>query len=80
LAFQYALEKAGSLDPQKVRDALAALDVMTFYGPITFDKRGVNMTKPMVVQQIQNGKLITVWPAAIAEAKPLYPTPAWNAR
>jgi len=80
LAFQYALEKAGSLDPQKVRDALAALDVMTFYGPITFDKRGVNMTKPMVVQQIQGGKLITVWPVAVAEAKPEYPTPEWGAR
>ena len=80
LAFQYALLRAGSLDPQKVRDALAALDVTTFYGPITFDKRGVNMTKPMIVQQIQNGKLVTVWPRAIADAKPVYPTPDWGKR
>jgi hypothetical protein len=34
----------------------------------------------MVVNQIQNGKLVTVWPAGLAEAKPLYPTPAWSQR
>jgi branched-chain amino acid transport system substrate-binding protein len=80
LAFQYAIEKAGTLDPAKVRDALASLDVMTFYGPITFDKRGVNMTKPMIVQQIQNQHLVTVWPPAVANAKPIYPAPAWDRR
>src|SRR4029077_2136545 len=32
LTLQLAIEKAGSLDPQKVRDALASLDVVTFYG------------------------------------------------
>jgi branched-chain amino acid transport system substrate-binding protein len=80
LAFQYALARAGSLDPQKVRDALADLDVTTFYGPIKFDKRGVNMTKPMIVQQIPNGHLVTVWPRAIADAKPIYPTPDWGKR
>jgi branched-chain amino acid transport system substrate-binding protein len=80
LAFQYALAKAGTLDPQKVRDALASLDVMTFYGPIVFDKRGVNMTKPMIVQQIQHGHLVTVWPASVANAKVIYPTPGWSDR
>jgi len=80
LAFQYALEKAGSLDPEKVRAALADLNVMTFYGPITFDKRGVNMTKPMIVQQIQNQHLVTVWPPSVANAKPVYPAPPWDRR
>ena len=80
LAFQYALEKAGTLDPQKVRDTLAGLDVMTFYGPIVFDKRGVNMTKPMLVQQIQNGHLVTVCPTSIANAKAIYPAPPWGHR
>jgi branched-chain amino acid transport system substrate-binding protein len=80
LAFQYAMEKAGSLDPQKVRDALAGLDVMTFYGEIKFDSRGINSTKPMVVNQIQNGDLVTVWPPAVAVAKPEYPAPVWAQR
>ena len=80
LAFQYAIEKAGSLDPEKVRDALANLDVTTFYGLLKFDGRGLNVYKPMVTNQIQNGKLVTVWPAGLAEAKPIYPAPPWGQR
>ncbi len=80
LAFQYAIQSAGSLDPEKVRDALAKLDVLTFYGLLKFDSRGINVFKPMVVNQIQNGKLVTVWPAGLAVAKPKYPTPPWGQR
>jgi branched-chain amino acid transport system substrate-binding protein len=80
LAFQYAIEKAGSLDPQKVRDALQNLDVVTFYGILKFDSRGINVYKPMAVNQIQHGQLMTVWPLGVQNAKPAYPTPAWSAR
>jgi len=80
LAFQKAIENAGSLDPTKVRDALAALDVMTFFGQIKFDSRGINIYKPMVVEQIQNGAHHTVFPDTVADAKPQYPTPAWDQR
>ena len=80
LAFQYALQDAGSLDPDKVRDALAKLDVTTFYGILKFDSRGMNVYKPMVTNQIQNGKLVTVWPRGLAEAKVEYPTPPWGQR
>ena len=80
LAFQYAIQNAGTLDPEKVRDALSKLDVTTFYGILKFDSRGMNVYKPMVTNQIQNGKLVTVWPAGLAEAKPIYPTPAWGKR
>jgi branched-chain amino acid transport system substrate-binding protein len=80
LAFQKALENAGSLDPTKVRDALAALDVMTFFGQIKFDSRGVNTFKPMVVEQIQGGKHFTVFPGEVANGKPLYPAPTWETR
>jgi branched-chain amino acid transport system substrate-binding protein len=80
LAFQYAIERAGSLDPEKVRAALAKLDVTTFYGIIKFDSRGLNVYKPMVVNQIQNGRLTTVWPTFTADGKPKYPTPPWGQR
>jgi branched-chain amino acid transport system substrate-binding protein len=80
LAFQKALENAGSLDPTKVRDALAKLDVMTFFGQIKFDNRGINIYKPMVVEQIQKGVHYTVYPSDVANGKPLYPTPAWSSR
>jgi hypothetical protein len=34
----------------------------------------------MVVEQIQDGKHHTVWPADVADARPQYPTPPWSAR
>jgi branched-chain amino acid transport system substrate-binding protein len=80
LAFQYAIESAGTLDPEKVRDALAKLDVTTFYGIIKFDSRGLNVFKPMVTNQIQNGRLVTVWPRYTAVAKAVYPAPPWGQR
>ena len=78
--FQFAIEKAGSLDPAKVRDALAALDAETFYGRIKFDSRGVNIYKPMAVEQIQKGEHVTVWPLEAANAKAEYPLAAWGKR
>ncbi|HEX2911141.1 MAG TPA: amino acid ABC transporter substrate-binding protein [Chloroflexia bacterium] len=80
IAFQKAIEKAGTLDPKKVRDALASLDITTFYGQIKFDERGINIYKPMVVEQWQDGKKVTVWPADVASAKPQWPVPAWDKR
>jgi len=80
LALQLAIQNAGSIDRQKVRDALAALDVVTFYGRIKFNDKGYNSYKPMVTVQIQHGKVVTVWPANVAAAKAMYPTPVWTAR
>jgi branched-chain amino acid transport system substrate-binding protein len=80
LALQRAIENAGSLDATKVRDALAALDVTVFFGQIKFDSRGINIYKPMVVEQIQNGVHHTVFPDSVADAKPMYPTPNWDQR
>ncbi|HXN05208.1 MAG TPA: amino acid ABC transporter substrate-binding protein [Candidatus Acidoferrum sp.] len=80
LAFEKAIENAGSLDAAKVRDALASLNVMTFFGQIKFDSRGINTFKPMVVEQIQNGVHYTVFPADVANGKPQYPTPPWSSR
>jgi branched-chain amino acid transport system substrate-binding protein len=73
VAYQFALQNAGSTDPQKVRDALAALDVTTFYGQIKFASDGSNQTKPMVTTQIQNGVLTTVYPSDVANGTIQYP-------
>jgi branched-chain amino acid transport system substrate-binding protein len=80
LAFQRAIENAKSTDPKKVRDALAKLNVTTFFGEIKFDTRGLNIYKPMVVEQIQNGVHHTVYPPDVADAQAKYPTPAWDQR
>ncbi len=80
LTLQLAIEKAGSLDPQRVRDSLVGLDVVTFYGRIKFNAQGLNVYKPMVTVQIQHGQVVTVWPSDVATAKATYPTPDWSAR
>lgn len=73
LALVLAAQKAGSTDPNKVRDALAALDTQSFFGRIHFDQTGQNTFKPMSVIQIQQGKLVTVWPSDAAAAKMTWP-------
>lgn len=76
IAFQAALNHAGSLDPSAVRTALAHLNIMTFYGPIQFDQRGLNIYKPMAVEQLQpDGGQYTVYPFDVAERPALYPMP-----
>jgi branched-chain amino acid transport system substrate-binding protein len=81
IAFWRAIEKANSLDPTKVRDAIAALDIMTFYGQIKFDSRGINIYKPMAIEQLQpDGKKYTVFPANVAEKEALYPMVPWDKR
>lgn len=80
LALERAIENANSLDPVKVRDALAKLDVQTFFGEIAFNSQGYNDKKPMVVEQIQAGKHVTVYPLAIAQGKLQYPAPPWAQR
>ena len=73
LALVLAAEKAGSTQPDKVRDALAGLDTESFFGRIKFDQTGKNVSKPMSVIQIQDGKAVTVWPTEAAESKFVWP-------
>jgi branched-chain amino acid transport system substrate-binding protein len=73
LLFQKALEKAGSTDTAKVKAALDAMDLYTFYGHIKFDtspkNHGLQLGHAMVWAQWQKdakGKLVNqvVWPEA----------------
>ena len=73
--FVDAMERAGSFDTEAIRDALAATDLMTFYGPIKFTEAGNNMAKPMVLRQIINGKLVAVAPSRFASEPVVYPRP-----
>jgi branched-chain amino acid transport system substrate-binding protein len=80
LALEKAIENAQSLNPEKVRNALASLDMMTFYGRIKFNSQGWNPFKPMFAEQIQNNRRVTVFPAEMASTAPQWPTPAWAVR
>jgi branched-chain amino acid transport system substrate-binding protein len=71
--FKDAFERANSLDKEKIRDALSATDLKTFYGDIRFSAAGNNVAKPMVLRQIQNGVYNVVAPSAYASHKLNWP-------
>jgi branched-chain amino acid transport system substrate-binding protein len=68
IALQKAIEKAGSIDKSKVRDALANLDIVTFYGPIKFGPNGMNAGRDLPIIQVQNGKVVVLFPEAVKQA------------
>lgn len=63
-----AIEQAGSTDPQAVRDALAGLDVTTFYGPVKFGETGQIVSLEPPVFQIQDGATEVIFPEAVKQA------------
>lgn len=75
-----AIQRAGSLDQKKVRNAIADTDLQTFYGPVKFDKTGKNIAKSMVMYQIQDEKYKVVAPTKWASTKLIYPAPQWSGR
>jgi branched-chain amino acid transport system substrate-binding protein len=73
--FADAIKRAQSLDPEKVRDAIAATELETFYGPVRFDAAGRNVAKAMVLTQVQNGKYVVVYPRQAGAGTPVVPRP-----
>ncbi|MGH8544405.1 MAG: amino acid ABC transporter substrate-binding protein, partial [Gammaproteobacteria bacterium] len=71
--FVDAFQRCQCFDTEKLRDALAATDMKTFYGPIKFDKTGKNIAKPMILYQVQKGEYRVVAPSKWAEAKVNFP-------
>lgn len=67
--FQMAIEKAGTLDKAKVRDQLASMNVMTFWGPVKFGPTGQITSLEPPVFQIQGGKTVVVHPQAIKQGE-----------
>ena len=76
VVLQLAMEKAGSIDPSAVRDALLAMNGETFYGPFKFDAQGVNTKATLNVSQIVGGEPKVIYPFAVKQVAPVYPKPA----
>jgi len=75
-----AIRRAGSLDREKVRDAILKLDFNTAFGRFKVDKDGVQIGHRMVLFQWQDGKKVIVWPEELAPSKARFPTPPWSQR
>lgn len=71
-----ALQRAQSLDQEKVREALTKTDMPTFYGHVKFASDGSNPGKSIVMRQIQGGKYIVVAPPNVAAGPVVYPRAA----
>jgi len=74
-----AATKAGSIDNQKLIDALHTGTYQTVQGPLSFDALG----KPtggagVFVEQWQGGSAVFVYPATVAAAQPEYPKHDWQ--
>ena len=67
--FQLAIEKANSIDPKQVRDALAALDGTTFYGRIKFGATGQITSLDPPVFQIHGGKPVVLFPDYVKQGE-----------
>jgi len=78
IVYADALQRAGKIDTEAVREALTKTDMDTFYGHIKFDETGKNTTKPMALYQILGGKLVVVAPSKFAAQKAVVPRPAMN--
>jgi branched-chain amino acid transport system substrate-binding protein len=81
-----ALQRAGSADPKKIREALAKTNLCS--GPakdilpvpcVKFDATG-QMDFWAVIAQWKKGKLMPIWPSEFAKAKPVWPMPTWKER
>jgi branched-chain amino acid transport system substrate-binding protein len=74
-----AITRAGSLDRDKIRDAIATTDLATVAGPVKFNPDGTGQVIT-IINQWQNGKQVLVWPPDQATIQPAYPAAAWDKR
>ena len=75
-----AVRRAGSLDQERLRDELQALELETPLGPYKVDKSGAQLAAKAAVVQIQRGRRQVVWPETLATAKWQLPYPRWDER
>jgi branched-chain amino acid transport system substrate-binding protein len=75
-----AIEEAGTLDKEKLRDTIMSMHIMTIYGEWyarTVEYKGQILmnqgTEDPLLVQIQKGSLVVIWPPEYATGKYIYP-------
>jgi branched-chain amino acid transport system substrate-binding protein len=74
---EQAVEKAGTLNWEKIRETVSTQEFMTINGPVSFTGTE-NRRTPSMILQWQKDWLEIIWPLETATAKPLIPKPAWK--
>ena len=83
VAYCWALQKVGRIDDlNAVRDAVAAIDIESLYGPIKFtpDGDGDPVAMGVSVQQVQGGQVKVTYPPSLIEAPMQWPIQPFSAR
>lgn len=81
-----AMNRAKSLMPDAIREALAATDlpkeevIMPSWDGVKFDEKHQNIKVKPIMIQVQQGKFVTVFPDNVQRAKPIYPLQPWDRR
>lgn len=78
--YALAIEKAGSIDPQKVRDVMDNESFETFFAPIKFGDSGIGDGYVPPVMQIIGTEHKVLYPDIIKSVDFVYPMPAWSQR
>lgn len=76
-----ALERAGSTEPDALRQAIAQTKLEKHIAPgkaIIFNEQGQNSNATVTLQQIQDGVIRVVLPEEYADAEPVFPIPGWD--
>ncbi len=84
LTYEDAIKRAGSVDREAVRDALATTSLSTFYWLIQFNAQGVNATKPLFTLQLQADGTgfanVVLEPRGNSNTLPIWPFPGWGSK
>ncbi len=75
-----ATKRAGSLDGEKVREAILKMDLNTVFGAFKVDRDGFQIAHRTLIFQWWDAKKAIVWPDDLAPAKQIFPTPPWGQR
>jgi branched-chain amino acid transport system substrate-binding protein len=78
-----AINRAGSTDPEKIREALIATDIppsqlIVPYKGVKFDAEGQNSLVRPILMQVQKGQYCTIYPFELAACEVMFPTPTWT--
>lgn len=77
-----AINRAGSTEPAKIRDALKATNLpadqmVTGYDGVKFDDKGQNVLASTLITQMRSGKYVSIWPKARATDQVVLPYKGW---
>lgn len=77
--FDAILRASANGSPTKagIAQELRKTDAKTLQGDVRFDKKGNNTASVTGMGQVQDGKIVLVWPPERADGKPIYPGIPW---